>query len=61
MAPLKGYSLSPRSEATNTDTAHPSKETGMTEFKPEDLHLQFAEAFNSGDLEALLAFYVRDG
>ena len=33
----------------------------MTEFKPEDLHLQFEEAFNSGDLEALLAFYVRDG
>lgn len=32
----------------------------MTEFKPEDLHLQFEEAFNSGDLEALLALHVPD-
>ncbi|WP_116137121.1 YybH family protein [Trinickia diaoshuihuensis] len=32
----------------------------MTEFKPEDLHRQFEEAFNSGDLEALLALYVPD-
>jgi len=32
----------------------------MNEFKPEDLHRQFEEAFNSGDLEALLALYVPD-
>ena len=32
----------------------------MTEFKPEDLHRQFEEAFNSGDLDALLALYVPD-
>jgi len=32
----------------------------MTEFKPEDLHRLFEEAFNSGDLEALLALYVPD-
>jgi len=60
MAPLNGYSLLPQPEASNSDTAPHLKEHGMTEFKPEGLHRQFEEAFNSGDLEALLALYVPD-
>jgi uncharacterized protein (TIGR02246 family) len=30
----------------------------MTDFKPEDTHRLFEEAFNAGDPEALLALYV---
>lgn len=32
----------------------------MPEYKPEDLHRQFEEAFNAGDSEALLALYMPD-